>query len=90
VPVGNHESLPTICDSDNLLNVSKVLRSPNITIRACDYAKILDDVKAGDFIYFDSPYDAVTSTAYFTGYTVGNFLCGEQSAWQNCSNSYMR
>ena len=29
--------------------------------------------KAGDFVYFDSPYIPVSETAYFTDYTAGGF-----------------
>jgi site-specific DNA-adenine methylase len=38
----------------------------------------LEDTKAGDFIYFDPPYHAVSDTSYFTGYNVKNFLEQEQ------------
>lgn len=78
VPIGEFKKPPTIYDSNKLLNVSQVLRSPNVTIRVCDYRQILDEVKPGDFIYLDPPYHAISDTAYFTGYTVKNFLEGEQ------------
>ncbi len=33
---------------------------------------------SGDFIYLDPPYHAVSNTAYFTGYNVGEFLEQDQ------------
>jgi DNA adenine methylase len=71
-PWGQYEN-PTICDSSNLRNVSKVLRSTEVTIRVCDYSKVLDNAKAGDFIYLDPPYQPESKTADFTGYTTAKF-----------------
>jgi DNA adenine methylase len=78
VPIGKYKN-PTICDSSNLQNVSKVLHSPEVTIRVCDYKQILpENVKEGDFVYLDPPYNPVSSTAYFTNYTNNGFSYNDQ------------
>ena len=39
-----------------------------------DFEAACEDVKPGDFVYFDSPYIPVSETANFTDYTKDGFL----------------
>ena len=48
---------PTICDINNLENVSNVLRYSEATIFAGDYTASLENTRRGDFVYLDPPYD---------------------------------
>ena len=77
VPWGKYVN-PSICDGNNLRNVSNVLCNPEVTIKACDYKEALLDAREGDFIYLDPPYIPVSSTAYFTSYTKYEFSPDDQ------------
>jgi DNA adenine methylase len=70
VPIGRYTN-PSFCDKDNLRACSLVLKNAEIKVR--DFAKILTRAKAGDFVYFDPPYDPVSDTADFTSYIPGGF-----------------
>ncbi|MGQ9611860.1 MAG: DNA adenine methylase [Chloroflexus sp.] len=74
-PFGYYKN-PQIVDSDNLREVSRALR--NVDLRVADFAAVLDQAQAGDFVYFDPPYVPVSSTASFTGYTRRGFDESEQ------------
>jgi DNA adenine methylase len=53
VPWGKYIN-PTICDINNLRNVSHVLHNCEVTIKASDYKEmLLENAKEGDFIYLD-------------------------------------
>ena len=75
IPFGDQKN-PLICDEENLLKVSKSLKS--IKIVKSDFKKALKNVKKGDFIYFDPPYYPLNRTANFVGYTASGFLEKEQ------------
>ena len=75
VPFGKYNN-PQICDAENLLKVSGVLK--DVTITSQSYKFVLDSAKNGDFIYFDPPYYPVTKTASFTTYTNDVFLEQQQ------------
>lgn len=77
VPFGRYKN-PKICDKENLLTVSKVLRWSNAKLLVADYQKATKDAEKGDFIYFDPPYQPVSSTANFTSYTQSGFSREEQ------------
>ncbi|MGI0021673.1 MAG: DNA adenine methylase [Nitrososphaeraceae archaeon] len=78
VPMGRYKN-PLICDTDNLRNVSLVLRQSDSHIDVSDYWKILiDNADENDFIYLDPPYNPVSSTANFTGYTDTGFKDDDQ------------
>lgn len=70
VPFGRYKN-PGICDEDNLRAVAKALQKAKIEVR--HFAKVLDCVEAGDFVYFDPPYHPVSKTASFTSYDKGGF-----------------
>jgi DNA adenine methylase len=77
-PWGKYEN-PTICDSTNLQNISNILRNPKVTITVCDYKQmLLENAKAGDFIYLDPPYHPESQTADFTSYTPDKFTENDQ------------
>ena len=70
VPMGAYKS-PTICDENNLRNVSKALK--DVIIYCADYKvseKFIDD---HTFAYFDPPYRPLTSSSSFTAYTENDF-----------------
>jgi len=73
VPIGRYKK-PVICDSDNLRNINYALLNSNIHLYVNDYRAVLvDKTKENDFIYLDPPYDPVSATAKFTGYTESGF-----------------
>ena len=66
VPVGTYKN-PTICDRDNLINVSDRLQ--NVQIVCGDYKESRNFIDERTFVYFDPPYRPLTPTANFTSYS---------------------
>ena len=60
-------------NEENLQNIGRFLESHSIDIRKGDFEIACDDVKEGDFVYFDSPYIPMSKTANFTDYTKDGF-----------------
>jgi len=72
VPLGRYTN-PNIVNKENLNAVSKILQSKKIKISCRDFEAVLGDVKKGDLVYFDPPYQPVSNTANFTSYTHRDF-----------------
>lgn len=72
VPLGKYVN-PNIVNRENLLAVSAVLQSKDISIKCQDFEAALKNASGGDFVYLDPPYQPVSETANFTSYTNGSF-----------------
>jgi DNA adenine methylase len=70
VPMGRYTN-PTVCDAENLRACSAALRRVELEQR--DFAELGVRARAGDFVYFDPPYDPMSATAAFTSYAPGGF-----------------
>jgi DNA adenine methylase len=81
VPFGRYKD-PTICDSDNLLACSAVLKGTEL--RSSSFEVVLADAGKGDFVYLDPPYVPVSRTANFTAYTRGGFGPADQDRLAQC------
>lgn len=66
-PFGRYKN-PNYRDEDTLRAVSDYLNDFEISIRCGDFEKVVEDAQKDDFIYFDPPYQPVSSTANFTSY----------------------
>ena len=72
VPLGRYTN-PNIVNKENLTAVSKILHSEKIKISCMGFEAVLDDVKKDDLVYFDPPYQPISSTSNFTSYTHRDF-----------------
>jgi len=72
VPLGRYTN-PNIVNEENIRSVSQVLQSRKVSIKCLDFETVLDDAKKDDLVYFDPPYQPVSSTANFTSYTHKSF-----------------
>lgn len=72
MPFGNYKS-PDIVNETTLKAVSKYLNDSNGMFLSMDFEESLKDIKKGSFVYFDPPYDPVSDSASFTGYTLDGF-----------------
>ena len=70
VPMGRYSN-PVICDTDKLGLAAEALAKVNL--EHAGFEEMMDAPKAGDFVYFDPPYQPVSKTANFTSYTAGAF-----------------
>ena len=70
VPCGKYKN-PTICDSNNLRNLSKLIQ--NVTFEYGDYRKSENLITENTFVYFDPPYRPLSVTSGFTSYTKEDF-----------------
>lgn len=70
VPCGKYKN-PTICDSINLRNLSKLIQ--NVIFEYGDYKKSEQYVNDNTFVYFDPPYRPLSVTSGFTSYTKEDF-----------------
>lgn len=75
VPCGKYKN-PTICDSNNLINLSKLIE--NVVFEYGDYKKSEQYVDNNTFVYFDPPYRPISATSGFTSYTKEDFNDGAQ------------
>lgn len=76
-PFGNYKN-PNIENKVTLRAVSNFFNQNQITILNEDFEKAVEGIKKNSFVYFDPPYDPVSNSASFTGYTEGGFGREEQ------------
>jgi len=72
VPAGRYRN-PRICDADNIRRVAAALARPGVTLAHAPFGHMLNEARAGDFLYVDPPYAPLSRTAHFTSYTAGGF-----------------
>lgn len=70
VPFGEYKN-PKICDTVNLINISKKIK--NVNIVCDDYKKSIDIIDKGTFVYIDPPYRPISLTSSFTSYSKDSF-----------------
>lgn len=85
-PFGNYRN-PNIVNAPILRAVSLYLNSTEIYLTSTDYEEVINALPKGTFVYLDPPYDPVSDTASFTGYTKGGFAKEEQIRLKNCCDN---
>ena len=78
VPFGSYKD-PVIAEPTVIRAVSRYLNSAQIDFRNVDFETAVWDAGQDDFVYFDPPYDPVSDTSSFTGYSVDGFSRTEQA-----------
>lgn len=82
-PFGNYKN-PNIVNSPVLKAVSAYFNTAEVHFSSTDYSEVLRTVKKGTFVYLDPPYDPVSETSSFTGYTRGGFTRDDQIRLREC------
>lgn len=75
VPKGDYKD-PSIFDPEAIRTAARALSSARLT--ACEYDATTAEAQAGDFAYFDPPYDPISQTSNFTSYTKDAFGKAQQ------------
>lgn len=70
VPMGDYKK-PPICDEENLLFISKLLK--NVTLKCGDYSDCKYFIDDNTFVYIDPPYRPLSETSSFTSYAKTEF-----------------
>lgn len=75
VPMGSYKK-PSICDSDNILAVSRALQK--VEILCGDFEQTLEHAEDVTLFYFDPPYKPLSQTSSFNSYAKADFNDSEQ------------
>jgi DNA adenine methylase len=75
VPMGGYKT-PTICDENNILAVSEVLKK--VEILDGDFENTLNYTSSNTIFYFDPPYKPLNETSSFNSYAKDEFNDAEQ------------
>lgn len=85
-PFGNYRN-PNIVNEPVLRAVSAYFNAATIHFYSLDYEEVLAKIKKGTFVYLDPPYDPISETSNFTGYSKGGFSQEDQiRLYQCCEN----
>lgn len=82
-PFGNYKN-PNIVNAPVLRAVNSYFNSATIHFTSTDYAEVLASIPKGTFVYLDPPYDPISSTSNFTGYSKGGFTQADQIRLRKC------
>lgn len=88
-PFGHYKN-PNIVNTPTLRAVSKYFKENDITFHCCNYTEILAELSHDTFVYLDPPYDPVSDTANFTGYSRGGFSKEDQIQLRECCDDLTR
>ena len=75
VPFGKYKN-PKLFSGEVMFADSKALKKAKM--HAGDFSKVLKYAKEGDLVYFDPPYNPLSTTASFTSYTSADFGKADQ------------
>lgn len=75
VPKGKYKN-PIICDKENILKISYLLK--NVNIKNSDFENCKSFIDNQTFVYIDPPYRPLTETSSFTSYSKEQFNDNEQ------------
>lgn len=76
-PFGKYKK-PNIKNEITLRATSKFFNESKVEIKNCDFEEALKGIRKGAFVYFDPPYEPISDTSNFTGYSKGGFNREEQ------------
>ncbi len=82
-PFGNYKN-PNIVNAPVLRAMNIYLNSATIYLYSTDYSEVLKNIPKGTFVYLDPPYDPVSDTSSFTGYSKGGFSREDQINLRKC------
>ena len=71
-PYGRYKR-PAIVNERGIRAVSAFFADRSVTFTTGDFTVTLDNVRPGSFVYLDPPYDPISETAAYTGYTPCGF-----------------
>ncbi len=75
VPIGSYKK-PMICDTENLLEISKSLKK--VDVKCGNYRDCINFIDENTLVYIDPPYRALTVTSSFNSYYKVDFNDKEQ------------
>lgn len=73
----NNKVTGSSMNEENIRAIGRYLKNANVQITCTDFEIACEHIKAGDFVYFDSPYVPESETADFTNYTKNGFSLDE-------------
>ncbi len=82
-PFGCYKN-PNIVNAPVLRAVNSYFNNAMIHFTSTDYSNVLMSLPKGAFVYLDPPYDPVSSTSSFTGYSKGGFTKNDQIRLREC------
>lgn len=82
-PFGSYKN-PNIVNAPVLRAVSSYFNNAAVNFTSTDYAEVLRTIPKGTFVYLDPPYDPVSVTSNFTGYSKGGFTQADQIRLREC------
>jgi DNA adenine methylase len=85
-PFGNYRN-PNIVNAPVLRAVSTYLNTATIHLTSVDYEEVLQKIPKGTFVYLDPPYDPISQTSNFTGYSKGGFTKADQIRLRECCDA---
>lgn len=88
-PFGNYKK-PNIVNAPTLRAVSNYFQKSEIIFSCRNYAEVISEIPRGSFVYLDPPYDPVSDTANFTGYSRGGFSREDQIQLRECCDELTR
>lgn len=88
-PFGSYKN-PNIVNAPVLRAVNSYFNAANIHFTSTDYAEVLQTIPRGTFVYLDPPYDPVSTTSNFTGYSKGGFTQADQIRLRECCDELNR
>lgn len=77
VPSGKKKTV-NCYDRENFMNLREFFKNKKANITCCDFEESVKKAKAGDFVYFDPPYDTWEDKDSFTSYNKNAFGKDEQ------------
>jgi DNA adenine methylase len=76
-PFGRYKN-PNIVNESGLRAVSEYFNTTEIKFTCVDFEKALSGIESTAFVYLDPPYDPVSDTSNFTGYSQNGFNRNDQ------------
>lgn len=88
-PFGRYAN-PNIVDETTLRAVHRYLKCNDVTLMSGDFEAAVAQLPRGAFVYLDPPYDPVSETSNFTGYSRGGFGREQQQRLRRCCDDLTR